>query len=150
MLQCRNWLKISQDSSDLNLSKNRTKDFDNSKNKNGSIVSNWNYPVKPTATTSQDDDDDTAPEITPSQIAPQPNSEKDCNAQSNLASKPMPPSGLEILQLLLAKPNVDAILWNQCLDSSEFTIPQAGLFTKDLQPRSIVECMTRLRSQYLP
>jgi hypothetical protein len=134
----------------LDLSPPSLQPLDNSKNKNGSIVSNWNYPVKPTATTSQDDDDDTAPEINPSQIATQPNSEKDCNAQPNLASKPMPPSGLEILQLLLAKPNVDAILWNQCQDSSEFAIPNVGLFTKDLQPRSIVECMTRLRSQYLP
>jgi hypothetical protein len=134
----------------LDLSSPSLQTLDYSKNQTSSIVSNWIYPVKLTATAFQDDDDDTAPEINPSQIATQPNSEKDCNAQPNLASKPMPPSGLEILQLLLAKPNVDAILWNQCQDSSEFAIPNVGLFTKDLQPRSIVECMTRLRSQYLP
>ncbi len=134
----------------LELSASSTENLNDLRMQRSSIVSNWNYPVKLTATTPQEDDDDTAPEINPAQFTAQVANDKECNAPTNLASKPMPPSGLEILQLLLAKPNVDAILWNQCLDSTDLTIPNAGLFTKDLQPRSIVECMIRLRSQYLP
>lgn len=134
----------------LELSASSTENLNDLRMQRSSIVSNWNYPVKLTATTPQEDDDDTAPEINPAQFTAQVANDKECNAPTNLASKPMPPSGLEILQLLLAKPNVDAILWNQCLDSTDLTIPNAGLFTKELQPRSIVECMIRLRSQYLP
>lgn len=134
----------------LELSASSPENLNDLRIQRSSIVSNWNYPVKLTATSLQEDDDDTAPEINPAQFTAQVAQEKECNAPTNLASKPMPPSGLEILQLLLAKPNVDAILWNQCLDSTDLTIPNAGLFTKELQPRSIVECMIRLRSQYLP
>ncbi len=134
----------------LELSASSTENLNDLRMQRSSIVSNWNYPVKLTATTPQEDDDDTAPEINPAQFTAQVANDKECNAPTNLASKPMPPSGLEILQLLLAKPNVDAILWNQCLDSTDLTIPNAGLFTKELQPRSLVECMIRLRSQYLP
>lgn len=115
-----------------------------------SIVSQWEYPTQITASPSQEDDDDTAPEINPSQLAIQAASENECQSKAKLTSLPMPPSGLEILQLLLAKPNVDAILWNQCLESPDSTHPNSGLFSDELQPRSIVECMTRLRSQYLP
>jgi hypothetical protein len=64
----------------LDLSPPSLQTLDYSKNQTSSIVSNWIYPVKLTATAFQDDDDDTAPEINPSQIATQPNSEKDCNA----------------------------------------------------------------------
>lgn len=134
----------------LELSPSNLVSLSDTHNQNSPIVSNWDYPLKLTASPFQEDDDDTAPEINPSQFNPHSDPAKICNSQSSLSSKPIPPSGLEILQLLLAKPNVDAILWNQCLDSPDSAVPNAGLFTKELHPRSIVECMSRLRSQYLP
>ncbi len=108
------------------------------------VVSHWRYPSNSTQSSADESDDDTAPEISPSLFA-----NTDQNQCLSYAGT-TPPSGLEILQLLLAKQNVDAILWNQCWEDPKSPFKHSGLFGNDLSPRSLVECMIRLRSQYLP
>ena len=108
------------------------------------VVSHWRYPSNSMQSSADESDDDTAPEISPSLFA-----NTDQNQCLSYAGT-TPPSGLEILQLLLAKQNVDAILWNQCWEDPKSPFKHSGLFGNDLSPRSLVECMIRLRSQYLP
>ena len=108
------------------------------------IVSHWRYPSTWTKSSAEESDEDTAPEIPTSLYA-----NTDQNQYISYAGT-TPPSGLEILQLLLAKQNVDAILWNQCWEDPKSPFKHSGLFGNDRSPRPLVECMIRLRSQYLP
>jgi hypothetical protein len=68
-----------------------------------------------------------------------------------VATRPiaLPPNGLELLQMLLSKPSVHGIIWNQAIDSSDHLFPNAGLFAADSRRRPLVECMSRLREQYV-
>lgn len=61
----------------------------------------------------------------------------------------MPPNGLDIIQLLLAKPNIHGIIWNQPSDAIAHAFPNSGLFGPDGQPRPILDAIGRLRQQHI-
>ncbi len=54
-----------------------------------------------------------------------------------------------LLSLLLAKPFVQGVVWNQLRDSESSCFPQGGLFDVQGQPKPVLATMTALRKQHL-
>ena len=108
-----------------------------------SMVSMWSYPEQRGMNRVQDATQDTDADLFGTHV------------EGNRADKPiqrvrsLPPNGLELFQMLLCKPSVHGIVWSQTTDSTEHLFPNAGLFNGNAQRRPLVECMSRLRSQYI-
>lgn len=51
--------------------------------------------------------------------------------------------------LLLARPSVQGVFWNQLQDTSKSSIPSAGLFTRDGAPKPVVRLLHDIRKRYL-
>jgi hypothetical protein len=108
-----------------------------------SIVSSWAYPGSQPSVQAQDCTQDTDPDLFGTKFEE--------GSAPVVAVRPtaLPPNGLELLQMLLSKPSVHGIIWNQAIDSSDHLFPNAGLFSADSRRRPLVECMSRLREQYV-
>lgn len=61
----------------------------------------------------------------------------------------MPPSAVEMIQLLLSKPNVHAILWSQASDIGPHYFPNAGFFDCQGNRRSCLDALIQLRRQHV-
>lgn len=55
----------------------------------------------------------------------------------------------QLLPMLLAKQSVQAVIWNQLLDSAPHDYPHAGLFDPQDQPKPVVTMIKHLRRQLL-
>ena len=108
-----------------------------------SIVSHWTYPSQRQVAQVLDASQDTDPDLFGTHV------EQACTNNTASRGTSMPPNGLELLQMLLAKPPVHGIIWNQSSDLSNPLYPNAGLFDRTGQPRPLVDCMSRLRQQYI-
>lgn len=108
-----------------------------------SIVSSWVHPGNCSSAPVHDCMQDTDPDLFGAKIGD--------GLEPIVATRPiaLPPNGLELLQMLLSKPSVHGIIWNQAIDSSDHLFPNAGLFAADSRRRPLVECMSRLREQYV-
>ena len=51
--------------------------------------------------------------------------------------------------LLLARPSVQGVFWNQLEDTSKSTMPSAGLFSRDGSSKPSVNLLNRIRNRYL-
>jgi len=108
-----------------------------------SIVSSWAYPGSQPSVDVHDFMQDTDPDLFGTKL------EEGSEAAVAVRPTALPPNGLELLQMLLSKPSVHGIIWNQAIDSSGHLFPNAGLFSADSRRRPLVECMSRLREQYV-
>lgn len=108
-----------------------------------SLVSNWEYPSVRQATPVLDATQDTDPDLFGS------HPDVNCVDQPIARSVCLPPNGLELLHMLLAKPSVHGVIWSQTSDAIDHPFPNAGLFDRNSQRRPLVECMSRLRQQYI-
>ena len=54
-----------------------------------------------------------------------------------------------LVQLLLTKPNVQGIIWNQLFDSEQHDYPHGGLFDGDGQPKPALDALTTIRQHHL-
>lgn len=95
------------------------------------LVSNWSYPGHRSIAQSLDASQDTDPDLFGTQVTK------------------LPPNGLELLQMLIAKPSVHGVIWNQASDAINHLFPNAGLFDGNSRPRPLIDCMSRLRQQYI-
>ena len=55
----------------------------------------------------------------------------------------------EIIEVCLAKPAVQGVIWNQLVDGDSTVFPHGGLFTSDSQPKPILEHLRVLKEHYL-
>ncbi len=55
----------------------------------------------------------------------------------------------EIVEVCLAKPAVQGVIWNQLVDNDSAVYPNAGLFTSDVEPKPILEQLRLLREHYV-
>lgn len=108
-----------------------------------SIVSSWTYSGSQPSVQAQDWTQDTDPDLFGTKL------EESSEPVVTVQPTALPPNGLELLQMLLSKPSVHGIIWNQAIDSSDHLFPNAGLFSADSRRRPLVECMSRLREQYV-
>jgi hypothetical protein len=118
-------------------------DDDNRALFNDSLVSNWRYPGSQIKTQMLDAMQDTDPDLFGTHI------EDHDSSQSFSRSKTLPPNGLELIQMLLCKLSVHGIIWSQTDDSSDHLFPNSGLYASDATRRPLVECMNRIRQQYI-
>ena len=107
-----------------------------------SLVSNWRYPGSQVKAHVLDANQDTDPDLFGTHM-------DETNSLTTSRSKTLPPNGLELLQMLLCKPSVHGIIWSQTEDSSEHLFPNSGLYAMDSNRRPLVECMHRIRQQYV-
>ncbi len=54
-----------------------------------------------------------------------------------------------MLQLVLAKPYVSSVIWNQLTDQPNCRFPMAGLLTEDLQPKPALSSLQECRQKYV-
>jgi len=55
----------------------------------------------------------------------------------------------EIVEVCLAKPAVQGVIWNQLVDNDSVVYPNAGLFNSDVEPKPILDQLRLLRDHYL-
>ena len=108
-----------------------------------SMVSMWSYPEQRGTIRVQDATQDTDPDLFGTHV------EGNTEDRPIQRARSLPPNGLELFQMLLCKPSVHGIVWSQATDSAEHLFPNAGLFNGDAQRRPLIECMSRLRRQYI-
>lgn len=108
-----------------------------------SMVSTWAFPKASADLLSSDGSQETDPDMFGTQAG------HHIPLSSVARSLTLPPSGLELLQLLLAKPSVHGVIWNQVSDEFEHQFPNAGLFDVASKKRPVFDCMARLRQQYI-
>lgn len=108
-----------------------------------SMVSMWNFPGGGVSSKADEALQDTDPDMF--------STHAEHAAEENKIAKPLslPPNGLELLQMLLAKPSVHGVIWNQATDNLPHFFPNTGLFDPAARRRPLVECMARLRQQYI-
>jgi hypothetical protein len=63
--------------------------------------------------------------------------------------KSLPPNGIDIFQLLLAKPNVHGVFWNGCRDAEAHVFSNSGLFDLNGQSRSLLQALKQLREMHV-
>ena len=107
------------------------------------LVSNWSYPGHRSIAQTLDTSQDTDPDLFGTQVA------QACAANAVNTAAKLPPNGLELLQMLIAKPSVHGVIWNQASDATNHLFPNAGLFDGNSRPRPLIDCMSRLRQQYI-
>jgi hypothetical protein len=108
-----------------------------------SLVSKWTYPCSRRVSHVIDANQDTDPDLFGTAI------ESDSQVALAGRSDALPPNGLELLQMLLAKPSVHGLIWNQATDSVDHLFPNTGLFDQRQNRRPLIDCMARLREQYI-
>ncbi len=59
------------------------------------------------------------------------------------------PNGLDLFQVLLAKPNIHGIVWNQLCEKVPHPFPNSGLVQAQGNPRPLFEALARLRSLHV-
>ena len=62
---------------------------------------------------------------------------------------PMPPSGIEVIEMLMAKTNVHGIVWGQSNDALPHHFPNAGLYDSHGQMRPTIANLTELRRLHI-
>ncbi len=110
---------------------------------NESLVSNWRYPGSQVKAQVLDAMQDTDPDLFGTHI------EEHSGNQTTSRSKTLPPNGLELIQMLLCKPSVHGIIWSQTDDSTKHLFPNSGLYTAGATRQPLVECLQRIRQQYI-
>jgi hypothetical protein len=61
----------------------------------------------------------------------------------------MPPTGAEILQMLLAKPNVHGVVWNQFADNVAHPFANSGLINAMGSPRNLLSMLGKIRQAHV-
>lgn len=90
----------------------------------------------------------------PSETTPDPLATNDSSAAASLGeSQPSPGeqrrTGETLVSLLLSRPSVHGVLWNQLRDDQPHAFPHGGLFDETGRRKPLVEALTDLRRTYL-
>lgn len=97
----------------------------------------------------------------PHSLAPDPNASSKIQLVSNWKFAPeqfgseadycrkLPPHGLEIFQMLLAKPNIYGMFWSNCDDSEPHSFPNSGVFDHQGVPRNLLHALKQLRELHV-
>jgi hypothetical protein len=88
----------------------------------------------------------------PSQLAGDANADHGFGVSSWATGVKAPPEGLKnegLLRILLAKPTVHAIIWNQTSDQLPHGFANAGLWDANGKAKNILNSAVKLRQAYL-
>ena len=61
----------------------------------------------------------------------------------------LPPNGAELVQMLLAKPNVHGVVWNQFNDNAPHAFANSGLINQQGNPRPLLDALSKIRQQHV-